>query len=95
MFRSRWEAFAEGDQQPGRPLDADALAQERPQQAPLFRQETQPRIAVGGHMQIGLALMTILHLQGAVLVLENDGPNRKYSFPLCSNELPRSVAMTP
>src|SRR5262249_26713676 len=40
-------------------------AEQGPQQAPLFRQEAQPRLAVGGHTQIGLAVMSVLDLQGA------------------------------
>src|SRR3954467_10414083 len=63
---SRRKTLPEGDQQPRRPLDADAPAQQGPQQAPLFRQEAQPRLAVGGHSQVGLAVMTVLDLQGAV-----------------------------
>src|SRR2546429_7915333 len=63
---SRRETLAEGDQQPGRPLDADLPAEQGPQQASLFRQEPQPRLAVGGHSQVGLALMTVPDLQGAV-----------------------------
>ena len=62
----RRKALAEGHQQPWRPLDADAPAEQRPQQAPLFGQEAQPRLAVGGNVQVGLPLMTVLHLQGAV-----------------------------
>src|SRR5438067_5251340 len=62
---SRGKALAEGYQQLRRPLDADAPAQQGPQQAPLFRQETEPRLAVGGHTQVGLPLITILDLQGA------------------------------
>src|SRR5436305_3145746 len=62
---SRGKTLPEGDQQLRRPLDADAPAEQRPQQAPLFRQEAQPRLAVGGHFQVSLALMTVLHLQGA------------------------------
>src|SRR4051812_26101012 len=63
---SRGEALAEGHQQPRRPLDADAPAQQGPQQAPLLGQETQPGFAVGGHTQVSLPLMTVLDLQGAV-----------------------------
>src|SRR5215831_6463704 len=61
--RSRWEALAEGDQQLRRALDADAAADQRPEQAPLFGEEAEPRLAVGGHTQVGLALMAVLHLQ--------------------------------
>ena len=61
------EAFSEGNQQLRRPFDADAPAQQGPQQASLFCQETQPRLTVGGHTQIGLALVALLDLQGAVL----------------------------
>ena len=50
----------------GDPLMRIFLRSKRPQQAPLFRQEAQPRLAVGGHTQVGLALMTVLDLQGAV-----------------------------
>jgi hypothetical protein len=63
---SQRETLAEGHQQPGRTLEADAPAQQRSQQASLFRHEAQPRLAVGGHTQVGLALMTVLYLQGAV-----------------------------
>src|SRR5262245_5602749 len=63
---SRREALAEGHQQPRRPLDADAPAQQRPQQAPLFRQEAQPRLTVGGHTEVRLPMMAVLDLQGAV-----------------------------
>src|SRR5947209_20476838 len=63
---SRRETLAEGDQQPGRPLDADLPAQQGPQQASLFRQEPKPRLAVGGHAEVGLALMTVPDLQGTV-----------------------------
>src|SRR5205085_9666820 len=58
--------LAEGDQQPGRPLDADFPAQQGPQQASLFCQEPKPRLAVGGHSEVGLALMTVPDLQGTV-----------------------------
>src|SRR5438552_3908741 len=50
----------------GTALEAEAVAQQGPEQAPLFRQETQPRLAVGGHAQVGRALVTVLDLQGAV-----------------------------
>src|ERR1700732_4532948 len=63
---SRGKTLPEGDQQFRRPLDANAPAEQGPQQAALFRQEAQPRLAVGGHTQVGLPLMTVLHLQGAV-----------------------------
>src|SRR5207248_11401726 len=61
--RLRREALAEGQQQPRQPLDSDAPAEQRPQQAPLFRQEAEPRLAVRGHAQVGLALVAVLHLQ--------------------------------
>src|SRR6516164_8121226 len=73
--RSRREALAEGDQQPRRSLDADAAAEQRPDQAPLFCQEPQPRLAVGGHAQVSLALKTVLHLQGAIA--DRDGCLRR------------------
>src|SRR5947207_12461879 len=63
---SRRKTLAQGDQQLRRPLDADAPAEQGPHQAPLLRQEAEPRLAVGGHSQVGLALMTVLDLQGAV-----------------------------
>src|SRR5205814_5909448 len=63
---SRRETLAEGDQQSGRPLDADFPAQQGPQQASLFRQEPKPRLAVGGHSEVGLALMTVPDLQDTV-----------------------------
>src|SRR5262249_39834227 len=62
----RRETLAEGHQQFWRTLDADSSAEQGPQQAPLFRQEAQPRLAVGGHMQVGLALVAVPHLHGAV-----------------------------
>src|SRR5665213_983069 len=64
---SRGKTLPKGDQQLRRSLDAYTAAQQQgPQQASLFRQEAQPRLAVGGHTHVGLALMTILDLQGAV-----------------------------
>src|SRR5262249_44248135 len=60
----RREALTEGDQQLRRALDADAPAEQRPQEAPLLRQEAEPRLAVGGNTQVGLAPMTFPPLQG-------------------------------
>src|SRR6266853_1258909 len=65
-LHSRGKTLPEGDQQLRRPLDANAPAQQGPQQAPLFRQEAQPRLAVGSHSQVSLPLMTVLDLQSAV-----------------------------
>src|SRR5262245_6474464 len=62
----RREALTEGHQQFRRPLDADSPAEQGPQQAPLFCQEAQPRLAVGGHTQVGLALVAVTDLHGAV-----------------------------
>src|SRR5262245_9635963 len=67
----RGEAFAEGDQQPWRPLDADPPAENRPQEAPLLRHEPQPRLAVRRHEQVCFALVAVPNLQGAVP--EGDG----------------------
>src|SRR5205823_3057713 len=63
---SRGQTLSESHQQFWRPLDADTSAQQGPQQAPLFRHEAQPRLAVGGHTQVGLALVAVLDLQAAV-----------------------------
>src|SRR5439155_9119371 len=52
--------------EPGRALDADYPPQQGPQPAPFFRQEAEPRLAVGGHTQVGLSLMPRLDLQRAV-----------------------------
>lgn len=59
---SRRETLAKGDQQLRRPFNANLPPQQRPQQTTLFRQEAEPSLAVGGHTQVGHALMTVLHL---------------------------------
>src|SRR5262245_12411171 len=64
-LRSRRETFAERNEQIRRTLDADAAADQRPEQASFFGEEAEPRLAVGGHTQVGRALMAVLHLQRA------------------------------
>src|SRR5262249_5786308 len=51
--RLRWEALPKGQQQPGRPLEAQSPAQQAPEQASFFGQEAEPPPAVRGHAQGG------------------------------------------
>src|SRR3954451_10301971 len=54
---SGWEATPEGDQQTGRPLQADLPADQGPDEVPLLRQETEPGPAVGDDAEVGGADM--------------------------------------
>src|SRR3954471_113507 len=58
---SRWEALAEGRQEPRRTLQADLPPQEGPDEAPLLRQEPEPGAAVGGDAEVGRADVPALH----------------------------------
>src|SRR3954463_2035235 len=58
---SGWEAPPEGDQQTGRPLQADLPADQRPDEVPLLRQETEPGPAVGDDAEVGGADVPRLH----------------------------------
>src|SRR6266705_4300125 len=54
------KAFAEGEQQLGIALKANLSRQQRPDEIPLFRQESEPGLSVGRDMHVRLAGKAIL-----------------------------------
>src|SRR5215212_561678 len=50
---SGWKATPEGDQQTGRPLQADLPADQGPGEVPLLHQEAEPGPAVGDDAEVG------------------------------------------
>ena len=52
---------AEGPQQIRRPFDSDLSAQQRPDQASLLGQETEPGAAVGSQPQVGVSQVSFVN----------------------------------
>jgi hypothetical protein len=60
------EAGGEILHEPGRALDLQLAGEDAVQQALFLGQELDPGLAVGGELQVGLALMALAHLPSKI-----------------------------